>query len=80
MNGGTIPRASIRARFYDCEKNRDEDVAQAVLLATALDSRRRTSLVFLQGSYSYKIDYIGGYWGSGKFCKLLKINGRGERI
>jgi hypothetical protein len=30
--------------------------------------------------HSYKIDYSGRFRGFLKCCKLLKINGRGERI
>jgi hypothetical protein len=32
------------------------------------------------GVHSYKIVYIGPVPGPGKDAKLLKINGRGERI
>jgi hypothetical protein len=35
---------------------------------------------FLEGSHSYKIVYIGLFHGPDKDAKLLKINGRGERI
>jgi hypothetical protein len=50
------------------------------VLRRALDLRGKISLVFLEGSYSYKIDYIVRFRGIVKCCKLLKINGRGERI
>jgi hypothetical protein len=32
------------------------------------------------GFHSYKIDYILSFWGIRDGYKLLKINGRGERI
>jgi hypothetical protein len=72
LNRWTTPRALIRTRF--------EIVARAILLRIALDLRRRNSLVFLEGSYSYNFDYIGDFSDFRKDCKLLKINGRGERI
>jgi hypothetical protein len=34
----------------------------------------------LEGSRSYIFIYIGPFSGPGKDAKLLKINGRGERI
>ena len=37
-------------------------------------------LIDLEGFHSYKIVYIGISGDPGKDCKLLKINGRGERI
>ena len=37
-------------------------------------------LVVLGGSHSYKIDYIGDFCAPKSPRKLLKINGRGERI
>jgi hypothetical protein len=32
------------------------------------------------GFHRYKFIYIGGFRDPRKYCKLLKINGRGERI
>jgi hypothetical protein len=37
-------------------------------------------MICLGGIHSYKIDYIGPFFGPGKDAKVLKINGRGERI
>jgi len=37
-------------------------------------------LVELGGSHRYKIVYIGIFGLSYKYCNVLKINGRGERI
>jgi hypothetical protein len=55
-------------------------VAWGILLRIALELRRRTSLVFPGGCYSYNFDYIWDFRGFEDGCKLLKINGRGERI
>jgi hypothetical protein len=37
-------------------------------------------LVDLGSAHSYKIVYIGRFGESAEYCKVLKINGRGERI
>jgi hypothetical protein len=71
VNRWATPRVLIRTRF---------EAFAAILIGRAVYSRKRTPLVFLEGSYSYNFDYTGGFLGSRNVCKLLKINGRGERI
>jgi hypothetical protein len=57
-----MARAVIRNWFDEYEENDGEEgVAPAVLLRNSLDSRQTTSLVVLEGSYSYKIDYSGDF-------------------
>ena len=38
-------------------RTRPRTLHGAILFRIALDLRRRTAFVFLEGSYSYKIDY-----------------------
>src|ERR1700734_323231 len=72
LNRWTTHRALLRTRL--------EIVSWAIFLRSTLDLRRKTSLIFLEGSYSYNFDYIRDFSDFRKGCKLLKINGRGERI
>jgi len=63
---GTLLRkspCSSCSRFNDFEANKDDGVAMSVLLGNTLDPRWRTSLVFLEGFYSYRIDYIARFLG-----------------
>ena len=53
----------------DSARNR----GMAIFLSRALDLRKRTTLVFLEGSYSYNFDYMRDFSDFWKGCKLLKI-------